>query len=199
MISRDTPGRHQVCGSFLFSIQTLQVGDPKGRGWDLAPASLMPCVCSGCCTHQDKLLPSLKVLYNAWQLTSAPEAEHIFHKAFGRRSAWFLACRDSVCRTQTHNTSGSEDQQSPVQHLVPPRGTIRDTSGLSRAHLGLSCHAPFMSQASVEKHSPSPLPRTRAASSFSCTKGKGHCCCSLCTLMQKPAHLKSLWSAPVSL
>lgn len=83
MISEDTPGSHQVFGSFLFSIQTLQVGDPKGRGWDLALASLLP-HCVFRVLHspgQAALLP--KIPYNAWKLTSAPEAEHIFHKAFG--------------------------------------------------------------------------------------------------------------------
>lgn len=43
MISKDTPGSHQVYGFFLFSIRTFQVGDPKGRDWDLELASPMPC------------------------------------------------------------------------------------------------------------------------------------------------------------
>lgn len=66
MIPKDTPASHQVCGSFLFSIQTRQEGDPKpGTGTLLWPLSC-PTVRSECCSHQDRLLPSLKFLYNTW-------------------------------------------------------------------------------------------------------------------------------------
>lgn len=59
MPSRDTPGNHEVYGSFLFPIQTLKVGDPEGRDCYLALASPRPTVCPQQ-TEKEKLLSSPK-------------------------------------------------------------------------------------------------------------------------------------------
>lgn len=145
-ISKDTPASHQVFGSLLFSIQALQEGDPKAGTGTLHWPLSCPAVCSECCTHQDKLLPSLGTLHhscNSPQLLklstflTKPLAEGVLH-------LWLVQAQSAGHK---HTAQLSEEQQSPEQHLVPPRDTIRDRSGLSEPTWGFPamsqlCHSP---------------------------------------------------------
>lgn len=102
-------------GLWVFSIfhpNALSRG-PRGQG--LQPCTgLSPATCTLAHTKSSYYLPK-KIVYNACQLTSIPEAEHIFHEPFGRsKHAWFLACTDAVCRIQTHNATVSDDEQTPT-------------------------------------------------------------------------------------
>ena len=101
-------------GPWVFSIFHPNTLNRWSRGEGLGPCTDLSPVCSATHTRTSYCLPQ-KILYNTWQLTSVPEAEHIFHEPFGRsKHSWFLACTDSVCRTQTHNTTVSDDQQMPT-------------------------------------------------------------------------------------
>lgn len=151
-ISKDTPASHQVYGSLLFSIQALQEGDPKAGTGTLHWPLSCPAECSECCTHQDKLLPSLGTLHhscNSPQLLklstflTKPLAEGVLH-------LWLVQAQSAGHK---HTAQLREEQQSPVQHLVPP-GTRSGTDQGFLSPPGASLPCPSYVTVHVEKHSP---------------------------------------------
>lgn len=69
-------------GLFCFPF-TLKVGDPEGRDCYLALASPRPTVCPHKQKKKSYSLPP-KIICDAWQLTSVPEAGCIFQEPFDR-------------------------------------------------------------------------------------------------------------------